>query len=145
MNRYITKDTIESSSAVCIKELQRTVEDTASSEVRLRALRFDGGPVLSILAWQIVGPFIVGVLSGLSIEGLKAWRAQAAGLSTEEIKKKVYSKVGESIEFQNDNKREECVLLVEELLSPFGVDRSQARKIIETLRNNVEMSKTGKD
>ncbi len=95
-----------------------------------RSLHMDPTAILAVLAWKVLAPFVVSLSASVSAAAINAKRIQ--GQSVKGLKEMIQERVGQPIRI-DPTRVEECVILVQEILQPFGVDREKARRIVDVL------------
>jgi hypothetical protein len=116
--------------SVCESEVAAVLSAGTGSEPEGR-LHFDASVLLHLLARQVLVPFVVSVTAGTTVAKLKAkW---VKDQPVQKLKSEVTARLGQEIRIGDANVREECVLLVEDLLKPYGVTRDKARDIVDLL------------
>jgi hypothetical protein len=130
-NRWLT---------ICKRELTSGRSDDHSSQVHTE-LHFDAPVLLELLARQVLLPFVVSVTAGSTVTALKArWIKDQP---VEKLRSEVTAHLGQGIRLGDNRVREECILLVEELLKPYGVTRDQARRIVGSMEATFSENETG--
>jgi hypothetical protein len=130
MSVSINNELLERLHNSCVAELSQVM--SASFPEDSPVLKLDAVAALSLIAWQIVVPFVVAASATVAAQKLTADKVKKQSAS--ELKQLVTQMLGARINVEDDTSFEECVLLVQELLEPFQVTRPQARQIIEHLR-----------
>jgi len=130
-NRWLT---------VCKAELAAELHTDPPNRIHTE-LHFDATVLLELLARQVLLPFVVSVTAGSTIAALKArWIKDQP---VEKLNSGVAERFGQEVRLGDDRVREECILLVEELLKPYGVTREKARRIVETMEVTCSENDTG--
>jgi hypothetical protein len=117
----------------CQAELARSAADAPdASEQRLN---LDLTPFLSVVSWQIVVPFVLAITARLTADKIVARDLKKKSVA--ELRASALSAAGRQIHLDDEREAEECVLVVEQLLEPLGIDRKAARRVVEVLRETL--------
>ena len=101
-----------------------------------RKLQFDLTQLFPVLTYEAILPFVVGVLSGLSVETIK--NAMKRNDDKKQYVNQMLSDMaGKEITLEHDTEFEECVIAIHERLRKLGMSREQARKLAVKLRREI--------
>jgi len=133
---FFTTELSDRCLSACLRELRFALSTDVGREKQTE-LHFPAPPeLLDLLAWRVLIPFIVSVTAGSTVASLKArWIKDQP---SKNLKDEATARLGHEIRLGDTNTREECILLVEELLKPYGVTRDKARKIVESMEATID-------
>ena len=100
------------------------------SRVRGPGLRLESTEYLSIIAWKIIWPLFVAITGGVVTVIVTRRRSKRM---VKDLKKEVNRLVGKKVVELSEQRKEECVILIHDLLSPFGLSREEARNVFTVL------------
>src|SRR5262249_42708803 len=120
----------------CRKEVANVLGAGEQDKVD-RSLHMDPSAILDIVAWKIVAPFVVSVFASVSAAAINAKRIKEQ--SVKGLKEMIQERMGQPI-LIDSTRVEESVILVEEILQPFGVNRDKARRIVDVLVSTASES-----
>jgi len=124
----------------CFNECRKEVANVLGAEEQRkddRSLHMDPTAILAIVAWKVLVPFVVSLSASVSAAAINAKLIK--GQSVKGLKEMIQERVGQPIRI-DPTRVEECVILVEEILQPFGVDREKARRIVDVLVSTATAS-----
>jgi len=127
----VTQELIEECLNVCRIEI---VREFAEDNLRDQSLHMDAMATLDPLVWKIVAPFIASLSAAVSAAAINARRVKEQDVQG--LKEMIQERMGQKIRF-DPARVEECVLLIEEILKPFDVDRDKARCPRPTSRSGL--------
>jgi hypothetical protein len=125
----VTTELMEKCLNVCRSEVARAFGPDAQGAER-KSLHMDATAIIGLLVWKIVAPFFVSVTAGVTAAALNAQRIKEQNVRG--LKEMIQERMGQKIRI-DPTRIEECVLLIEEVLQPFDVDRDKARRIVDVL------------
>jgi hypothetical protein len=125
---------IEQCESSCKAELDRIIHGYSELESN-SLLHFDTGLLSNLLALYILTPFLISVTANFASVKLNSrWiREQPA----RNLRRAIQERIGSEVRIGDPAMKEECVIIVEELLKPYGVSREDARRIIDLLTTTV--------
>lgn len=128
----LTQELVERCLEVSRAEVEKAIaDDDSGGPERLHLLV---PALLAVTAWKVLVPFLVSVSAGVASAAITArWIREQ---SVKGLKEMLQERMGQRIRI-DDTRIEESVLLIEEVLKPFGVDRDKARRIVDVLVSTV--------
>jgi len=137
--QVLTQRLVDECAHACESELLREF-DSSRTETGHETLHMEATAILTLLAWKVLTPFFVSLSAGVTAAAINAKRIKDQNVKG--LKEMIQERIGQKI--QVDPARiEESVLLVEEFLEPFDIDRDKARKIVDVLIAKVQDSTEG--
>lgn len=114
---------------VCEAEIQSLLR--GSDERDPEDLHFETAALSQLLSLQVLVQFVVALAAGTTVAIIKSkWiKDQPA----DQLQRELTSRFGQGLRVGDAARKEECILVVEDLLKPYGVNRDQARKIVDQL------------
>jgi hypothetical protein len=99
-------------------------------------LHLDLAGLSIILVFKVLLPVFTAATGGI-IAG-KITRDYYRGKNAHALKEELHSLAGKKIIELDDNKKEECILFVNEVLEPFDITREQAREVVDYLLRSIK-------
>jgi hypothetical protein len=126
---------------VLTEELTRRFQDVCEARIEslLRGseepdaedLHFESAALSQLLALQVLVQFVVSLAAGTTVAIIKSkWIKDKPA---DQLQHELTSRFGQGLRVGDAARKEECILVIEELLMPYGVTRDQARQIVEQL------------
>lgn len=128
--------------SLCEAEIQSMLSGDASTDPR--ELRFETAALSQLLALQVLLPFSISVAAGTTVAIVKSKWIKEQPAAT--LQSELSARLGQGLRLGDRVRREECILVVEDLLKPYGVSREQARRVVDLLESaTTENASSGKD
>jgi hypothetical protein len=102
-----------------------------SNSDNLLVLHLDAGPIIDVVVFKVLIPILTGATGG-TISRLVT-KDYLDRKSRSDLRKELYALTNKGISPWSSNTKEECIIVVHDLLKPLGATRIQAREIVEYL------------
>jgi hypothetical protein len=132
MSFRMTQDAIEHLHETCRTALATELFHAESDSTN--ALRLELATFVAAVAWKVLLPFCISVTGGLTARGISM---RISSRSASEVESDVKRTVGSLCTSDLGEKREECVIAIEDLLGPFAIRREQAERIYDLLLDDL--------